>query len=195
VETNLWIALVGASASVVAAVVSLFAAARSARLKVQSDLAIERLRLDAVNRQKAFDVAMKEVQPMEAALSSAWRDIQTIRDVIQRTVAPAQYDEQVALDTLRSAIAAISSGYSQFGGMLPPEAVSAWHSAKSHTSAVEPLMLSRGTGVNPQPEADPDVDEQLLQLRSALRDHQSVLQQSLLTIRGTVMNRIMDAVR
>jgi hypothetical protein len=191
-ETSVAVALVGAAASVIAAVVSLYAALNAARLKAKSELALERAKIEASSRQRAFEMAVKDSEPLEAALNAAWGDIQIVRDVIQKAVTPALYDEAAALELLRGAVSGVSNGYKEFGASLPADADAAWHSAKNAVQTAEALLRRRGTGVSPRTESPQDVDRQLEQIRASLREAQHIIQQSMLMVRGAAMKRLMN---
>jgi hypothetical protein len=188
---NLWVAAVGAAASIAAAIVAFYAASRTARLKSQADLALEQLKLHDANRRRAFDLALQESAPIERALSQLWSDIQTVRDVIQTMSSAARFDEAEALKVLRAAVGSIRDGYARYGGVLPPDAARAWHSAKGHVSMLDELVRRRATAAT-MPAAKADIDARLEGVRSALRDVQGTVQQSMLTARNATMQRILE---
>lgn len=189
---TVWVALIGALASVIAAICAVVAAMRSARLKAEADLVLERFRAEDSRRRQAFETATREAEPVTKALVQVWNDIQAVRDVIYKTVSPALYDEAAATETLRTAVAGIAEGYGHFGSVVPPEAAQAWHDAKSRVHIVEALVLRRGTAVEPKLTGGVAVEERLLSIRSMLRDDQAVLQQSMLGVRARVMQRILE---
>jgi hypothetical protein len=193
ITTPVWVAIVGAAASVIAAGFSFHSATRTARLKSQADLMLERFKAEDQNRRRAFELALKESEPLITALTQAWTDLQTIRDTIQKIVAPMRFDEAHALKTLRSAVTGISTGYSRFGSSLPREAEDAWHSAKGRVAIIETLVQQRGADAAPKRGCPPDIEERLTSIRSALRDDQTVLQQARDSVRAQVMRRIMEA--
>ena len=188
---TVWVAVIGALASVAAAICAVVAAMRSARLKADADLMLERFKTEDARRRHAFEVATRESEPLAAALVQVWNDIQTVRDVIHKTVSPALYDEESATKTLRTAVASIAEGYGHYGSLVPPDAAMAWHEAKSKAHVVEALLFQRGTGVQPRPEAAHGLEDRLRSIRSLLRDDQTILQQSMLALRAQAMDRIL----
>ena len=187
-----WVALIGAIASVLAAICAVVAAMRSARFKAEADLMLERVKTEDSRRRQAFETATREAEPVAQALVQVWNDIQTVRDVIHKTVSPALYDEEAATETLRAAVAGIADGYRHYGSVVPPEAAQAWHDAKSRVHIVEALVLRRGTAAEPKLTGGVALEERLLSIRSMLRDDQAVLQQSMLGLRARVMQRILE---
>ena len=152
-STSVWVAAIGALASVTAAICAVVAAMRSARLKAEADLVLERFKAEDARRRHAFEVATRESEPLATGLARVWNDIQVVRDVIHRAVSPAIYDEQSAMKTLREASASIADAYGRFGGLLPSDAALAFHDAKNRVNTVEALLRLRGTGAQPRPEA------------------------------------------
>jgi hypothetical protein len=189
---NVWVAAIGAVSSVGAAILAFYAASRATRLKSQADLTLERLKLHDANRRRALELAIQESEPIEKALSQLWNDIQTVREAIQNTVSTADCDEAEILLTLHAAVSRITEGYARHGSSLSPDAAAAWHSAKSHLLGLEEFVRRRGTDARPKEGASSGIDERLLSIRAALRDIQSIIQQSMLTSRGATMKRILE---
>jgi hypothetical protein len=163
---NVWVAAIGAMSSVVVALLAFYAASRAARLKSQADLTLERLKLQDANRRRAFELAIRESEPIEKALSQLWSDIQIVREAVQNTVSTADCDEAEILRTLRAAVSSIIEGYARHGSSLSPDAAAAWHSAKSHLLGLEEFIRHRGTGVRAKEGAPSGIDERILSIRS-----------------------------
>jgi hypothetical protein len=192
-NVTIWAALAAAVASIVAAGFSLFGALRSSRIKSESDLALEKFKAADATRRRAFDLALAESEPLVAALGQAWSDLQVIREVIHKVVAPARFSESLALKTLSAASGSIGSGYLRFGSKLPHDVEVVWHSAKNRVLLIDALVREHGGGAEPQEGARPDINERLLQIRAALRDDQTALQEASLNIRAELMKRIVEA--
>ena len=192
-EPTVLIAVIAGAVSLVGAAFTFAQANRTARLKSEADLIMEEFKADDSKRRRAFDLATQESEPVTTALGQAWADIQTLRDVINKVVAPAHYDESLALRTLTSSTASLVAGYSQWGPALPAAGKEAWHSAKNAAVMVELLVRERGAGPISSVDSQSDVDDRLRDLRSALAENQNMIQSALLNARAAYMQRILEA--
>jgi hypothetical protein len=192
IPAAVWVALVGAAASILAAVFSVYSAVRTARLRSEADLVLERFRVEQENRRRAFEVANHDAEPIIAGLTQVWGDIQAIRNLIEHVVAPAEFDETLALSTFGEAADSLTSGYNRCGGAVPREAAAAWHAAKGRLATIEALIRERGCGARATG-GPADVDALLMRIRAALREDQAIIQQATQNVRAELMKGILGA--
>jgi hypothetical protein len=148
VPVEVLVTMISGAAGVIGAVIAWLQAIRASRLRATADICLERTRsetalaLEAIKaenerRRKAFDVAAQACAPIEAALGQVWHDIQTVKEIITKSLSPIRYDKDIALDALRPAVSGIEEGYSRCGSSIPETARSAWHKAKHCAGMVE----------------------------------------------------------
>src|ERR1043165_9053248 len=89
------IAIISGVVGLAGGVIAWIQAARTSHLKADADATLERIRsetsltlenlkADQERRKRAFEAAVEESKPVEAALAQAWHDIQSIKDVISK---------------------------------------------------------------------------------------------------------------
>jgi predicted nucleic acid-binding Zn-ribbon protein len=185
--------IASAVASVIAAAVAWKQAERTIRLKAESDLQLERLRLEAARRQKAFEAARAASEPVAAALSDAWNEMQSLKDVISRTLSPSRFDLEVALTRTRESAARLGAGYGRCGADLDEMARRAWHAAKNTADGLE-AVLARHDEARQASEADLAVIQRRLRdIRALLTDYQAQLARARQTLADTYTHRILVA--
>lgn len=187
------VAVIAGAVSIAGAAIALIQAKRTEKIKADTSLLLEKIKAADERRRRAFELATQETEPLGKALSQVWGNIQIVREVIYKATAPARFDQDLALQTLRSAVENISIGYGQWGASLSPAADRAWHSAKNAAGLVESLISQRGAGPIPLPTASPNVDERLRELRSQLHDYQTEVQEAREGLRATHMRQILEA--
>jgi hypothetical protein len=162
------------------------------RIKSETSLTLEHLKLEQERRKRAFEVVIEESKPIEIVLTQAWHDIQSIKDVISKYVSGYRFDEDSARASLRSACMSLSENYAKWGPAVPETAQQAWHKAKGYITSVDallPVIESGGTNISPLP---PSTVERFSEMRALLTDCQTVIAASRREIRDTTMKKIME---
>lgn len=124
--------------------------------------------------------------PAEEAISQAWQDIQTIKEVISnvlmsRLLTTGRYDISVAETTFKPAYETLVNGYVKWGTEVPAPASEAWRKAKSLASSAANLLFS-SSGQNLKSLGD-ETMERLREVRLSMGDTQMVLDDSRQTLR------------
>ena len=186
------------------AIVAWIQAMRTSRLKADADSALERIKsetaisienikVDQERRKRAFEVAIEESKPVEASLAQAWHDIQTIKDVISKYMSGFRFDENSAWQSFASACASLSEGYAKWGTEVPENARQAWHKAKGCAMSVEMLLPNDDSGGN-MPLLPEGTTESLREIRTLLTDSQLAIAAARNAIRDTAMKKVLELV-
>jgi hypothetical protein len=163
------------------------------RIKAETNLALETMKVESESRRKAFELGTAESKPIEDAISQAWRDIQTIKELITTLLAPARYDIDLALKVFKPAYTSLVEGYSQWGSSLPDSARESWHAAKGILAFID-FTLPNQKGENPNNlDLSPQISERLYEIRLLLTDHQMALSGSRQTIRDEAIHKVVEA--
>lgn len=168
---------------------------KTSKLKAQADVVLEEMRAEGERKRKAFELASAEARPVELALSQAWQDIQTIKEVISKVLSPIRYDEDVARSVFRPAVNNLVDGYGKWGTEIPDSAKAAWHNAKNAVIAIELTLFSQPNNQAPFTDADltPEIAESLKEARLSLTDFQMILAAARQTVREQVAAKILKA--
>lgn len=180
------IAIASAAAGVIGALFAGIQTVRTARLKASVDLALEKIRQesalslesmkeDGERRRKAFELAMQESEPVEAALAQAWRDIQQVKEEIAKVISHVRYDLDLGLKAVGTAVASLVDGYARWGSDLPNDARHAWHSAKGSAGTVELSLRRQLAAHGVEVELPEQVVDALKEARISLTDRQIAL--------------------
>jgi len=198
------ITVISGIVGLVGGIIACIQAIRTSRLKADADSTLERIRsetsislenmkLDQERRKRAFEVAIEESRPIEASLAQAWHDIQSIKDVISKYMSGFRFDENSARQSFASAYASLCEGYAKWGTEVPDSARHGWHKAKGCAMSVEILLLkedSRGD-MSLLPEGTTD---SLKEIRIVLTDSQLAIAATRNAIRDTMMKRVLELV-
>jgi hypothetical protein len=174
------IAMIG---SVAAALVSSYQSRRVAKLGATTQLELERMKLDRERRNKAFDAAAAEVQPIEAALSTAWEMLQQTKEVIGRVLSRDGDLEACALE-LQALSRSLSQEYASVGARLPASAQRAWHGAKKAVGTAASLVASSGAASGKASILHP-----VQEIRNHLTDVQAILASERVNVRIAAAHR------
>jgi hypothetical protein len=162
------------------------------RIRSETNLALENVKADQERRKRAFEVALEESKPVEAALAQAWHDIQSIKEITSKYMSRFRFDENSARQPFNSAGVNLSEGYAKWGTELPESARHAWHKAKGCITLVEELLPSpdhTDDDVLPLP---PSTTERLREIRITLTDSQMAIAASRQAIRDTETKKILE---
>jgi hypothetical protein len=159
---------------------------------LETSLTLENLKADQERRKKAFEVAIDESKPVEAALSQGWHDIQSIKEVISKFMSGFRFDEQSARQSFNSASASLSKGYAKWGTEIPDPARQAWHKAKGCISMVD-QWLPNQDGAEWEPLPSHNI-ERLREIRTLLTDSQMAIVASRNSVRDTAMKKILEMI-
>lgn len=163
------------------------------RIRSETSLALEKVKAEQERKKRAFEVAVDESKPVEAALAQAWHDIQNIKDVMSKYMSGYRFDEESAKGAFSSACVSLSEGYAKWGTEIPESARQAWHKAKGTITAVEGLFPSQALGSDVLP-LPPNSAERLREIRAVLTDCQMSLAASRHAIRDMVMKKLLELV-
>jgi hypothetical protein len=197
------IAIIAGIAGVAGGIIAWVQAIRTTRIKVEADSALEKLKAEATialekmkteneRQRKAFEVASEESKPIETALAQAWHDIQTIKDLITKIVAPARYDLDLILKDFKQAHSNLIDGYGKWGSDLSEAARIAWHKAKGSANDIELVILSHSNAEDHDLILPPPMMENLREIRQSLTDQQMVIAASRQAIREQLVRNILE---
>lgn len=189
------IAVIAGVPGLISGVMAWIQAVRTSKLQAQNALKLEEMRATTERNRNAFELGSAEARPVETALSQAWNDIQTIKEVISNILRPIRYDEDIARSTFQPAAKNLVDGYGKWGSQIPDSAKVAWHNAKNAAIATELMLFSEATDEETSTLADlaPEIVESLKEARLSLTDFQMVLADERQNIREQVTARIVKA--
>ncbi|GLC24976.1 hypothetical protein rosag_14890 [Roseisolibacter agri] len=128
-------------ASVTATVVAWIRAERVTRLQSKASLQLERLRVEEAKRERAFTVAREESEPLAAALTAAWNDVQVLKDVAARTLSATRLDASVGEELVQTA-----SGKSTVPVVFPVPGLATPQTIQSRTTWRDGVRKTRSSG-------------------------------------------------
>lgn len=197
------VAIASGAAGVAGAVAAWFQAIKVSRLKAETDAALEKIRLEGNlaleaikserdRRRKAFEVAMQEAKPIEDALTQAWQDAQTMKDVIARLISPIRYDLDLALESIESVSKSLSEGYGRWGSLTPSEARETWHKMKNAATSIRMLLTNIGP-ISPGPPNVPmNLTDRLSEARLLFTDAQMSLAAARQKLREGIAQQVFE---
>ncbi len=145
------------------------------KIKKENNIALENIKNEHNRRIEAFKIAKEESAPIENALSKAWEDIQKIKNTIYKLLAPAPYDIDIAVDTIKMATKSIEEEYEKWGNRLPEVAKNAWYSSKFLSFDLLSELNKCSTHKNTSLQLSNDITNKFNEIRFGLSEHQSVL--------------------
>jgi hypothetical protein len=188
------IAIISGIGAVIAAVIAWFQSLRTVKLKVETELAIEKMKIDRERRQKAFEIACQESAPIEAAINRAWEDIQIIKEEISKILSEGEYHADLALGFIETASNRLREEYGKWAVSLPQDARDVWHKAKGNASAIQGIVVKHSPIKEANPELPPDIKEKLRDARTSLTDYQMILTSTRQSLRNLQIQRILEEI-
>jgi hypothetical protein len=178
-DKSILIPLVSGCFAILCALVALFQSWR-----------LEKIKIDENRRKAALEITRQKSIPIENALTKAWENIQILKHVISKIIAPIRYDADIALETIKEAHKHIEEEYAKSGIKIPDSARDSWHKAKEISAQII-IIVAENSRANDK--IDTFSEEEIKTLsnyRSELTDLQSLIVES----RSKLQQNILDLI-